>query len=1358
MPAGAVSVAAAAVNLADAVFLAVYTTMHHMRTPRPSTLIIMFLALTGILDGLRCRTLWLVDELQPLACAFSASLAAKLVLFVLETHNKRSILIQDWRELGAEATSSIVGILFMTWVNPMLMIGNRSFLQSSDVPRLAPKYRSQSVLPQVLQNWHRYKDSGRFALLLTAINILKWDMVIAAIPRFILSLFKLATPLYISLVISHVRRTDAEEVQDKNVGYALIAGGVLLFVGRPLVEVATLQAKEHVRIRLRSSVTSAILHYGAQMEPGEKKGSAALTLITVDVGRVCGSFFFLQEVWFMPLEIGFAIYMLSGQLGWGFIGPLVTIVAGAFITGFVGSYVGPAQLKLNEAVEKRVSDTTTVIGSMRETKMLGLVDSWFIAIERLLSSQIRASLAFRRLMVILNVVGKLPDSLAPPISFGIAILMSKNGRLSVNEAFTSLNIMFLIVQPIATLSFMYPFILSALPCFTRIQDFMKLCGEYETRLALTGASAELPTDDALIPSLGDALFSTENADVTVKSKEEPLLKNANLKIMPGTFNVIAGKVGMGKSVLLQALLGQLNMNGNSKVRTSNVAYCAQVPWIISGTAKQNVICKSEEDEIWYKTVITACALDRDFEDFARGDATIIGTKGVSLSGGQKQRMSLARGLFSRKKIIFVDDVLSGLDWATQRLVWDQVFGPDGLLRKNDITVVLATHALHLIEQPDSVILVGDEGAGSVIQGTLDELKAKTKIQDLIATSRKSADEGDANVNSASSQKGNADAVQDVDEAEKEKELHRKTGDMTLYAYYLNMVGANGIIWFAAVVALAAVWPLVPQLWLKLWTEANESPEPINTAYYYGIYTALNVGDMITMLGALYYAALYLAPNGLKKMHTRLLKATMAAPMSFFIATPPGDLINRFSRDIEQIDLDLPLNIMFSWMSLVWLIALVGPILIGSVYMAVIIAPMIIFVYFLQSFYLKTSRQMRYIDLQSSGPLNTHIIEMIDGVSTVQAYGWESQYQKTGMELMDNTMRPNYTLRSIQNWLEMAMNLFVSGACILLVTICVLAPSSTTEGGVALALTNVTLLGNSLAWFIQSYTQTETALGSVERVRSFEQQTPKETPPVNPRDVPDVWPSKGALSFKSVVASYPPKDNTPAFRALNGIEIDIKPGEKVAVCGRTGSGKSSLLMTMFRLLDLESGSISIDGIDITDIQQNVLRPRLISVPQDPLLLPGSLRSNLVRNTTEEEVIGELEDEKLINHLKTVELWEIVEKQGGLNCDASDLKLSQGQKQLVCMARALANKDTSSILVLDEAMSTVDKQTEELMVKILEDDFKNHTIISVVHRLNTVEKFDTVLLLDSGVVVESGSPKDLLAKENGRFRALWQGKEA
>lgn len=952
----------------------------------------------------------------------------------------------------------------------------------------------------------------------------------------------------------------------------------------------------------------------------------------------------------------------------------------------------------------------------------------------------------------------MPDTFAPIITFGVAILFSHGARLSISEAFTSLSIMSLIIGPLTNLAQSFPFAIASLPCFERIQDFIELSSAYEARVGLLGGSTEVTATVPLLPGFDEPLFATKHANITVKSRDEPLIKDASLAVLPGSFNVVAGKVAAGKSVLLRALMGQLQMSGDARVRTCNIAYCAQTPWIITGTAKENIIGKSPRDEAWYRTVVAACALDRDFGEFPQGDSVPIGSKGISLSGGQKQRLSLARALFSRKPIMFIDDVLSGLDWATQRFVWKEVFGASGLLRKNGVTAVLATHALHLVDNTDSIILLGDSGPGSVIQGTMEQLKTDTKLGDLISTSHGSHESAATGMGSADgSQKSEmtATAVARVDDAE--ADLLRKTGDSSLYLYYLKTVDWASLVGFVVTGALCALWPVLGQLWLMRWTEANESADQVNTPLYFWIFAVLETGKVVTLFLAVWYGLVVFAPKAVRVLHSRLLKTTMRAPLSFFVATPQGDLVNRFSKDIGQVDLMLPMSMFTALINAFALIRAFGLVMLGSAYLGFIGIPMLGFVYVLQKFYLRTSRQLRYLDLQSLAPLNTHLIETIDGAATIQAFGWQDALQAEGAARLDEAMKPDYLLSVIQNWLDLVLGLFVSLVSVLLIAACVALPQSTSTGGIALSLTNLVALGGTLSHLITSWTSLETSLGASERLRTFETKTPQEMPPSHTAPLPAAWPSSGKVQLQSVTASYEGKGDATPLRALDNIDVKILPGQKVAVCGRTGSGKSSLLLALFRMLDLDSGSILLDGIDIANVPQNLVRTRLISVPQDPMLLPGTLRFNLSPWKNEADGPLPVDDAVAIDSLRAVELWDILEDKGGLDAQVSDLQLSHGQKQLVCLARALARKDSSSIVILDEAMSAVDKQNEELMVKVLEENFSKHTIISVVHRLNTIEKFDSVLLLDSGVVVEAGSPATLLAKEDGRFRALWEGRE-
>jgi len=399
-------------------------------------------------------------------------------------------------------------------------------------------------------------------------------------------------------------------------------------------------------------------------------------------------------------------------------------------------------------------------------------------------------------------------------------------------------------------------------------------------------------------------------------------------------------------------------------------------------------------------------------------------------------------------------------------------------------------------------------------------------------------------------------------------------------------------------------------------------------------------------------------------------------------------------------------------------------------------------YFLQKYYLRTSRQIRILDLEAKSPLYAHLLDTLNGLTTIRAFGMKPLFEETNLKLLDLSQRPYYLMFCIQRWLNLVLDLFVGALAILLVTLAVIMPSSTSAGAIGIALFNILGFDEGLAHLISSWTSLETSLGAIARLKTFEVETPAEKEPLQPIALSDKWPATGHLRIANSTASYT-KNNTPA---LDQISLDIQPREKIAICGRTGSGKSSLLLTLFRLLELDDGSIEIDNINIAEISSDLLRSRLIAIPQNPILFPGNVRFNLST--------AKLDDQIVKFALEKVNLWGIILENGGLDADMAAIPLSQGQKQLFCLAKAIIRKDQSKILLLDEAMSSVDPHTEELMVKIIQDEFVEHTVISVVHKLKTIIKFDRVIILDGGKIVETGRPDTLLEKEGGSFKALWK----
>lgn len=944
-------------------------------------------------------------------------------------------------------------------------------------------------------------------------------------------------------------------------------------------------------------------------------------------------------------------------------------------------------------------------------------------------------------------------------SFGIALAagtLGNNGVFDLAYAFTTISIMSIAAGPLAWLMFSIPGVLRSAASFERVEDYL-LKAEKARRIrheapAETGeAEFSDSVDDSSFNSA--VLIEAKNATFSFEAEGSFALKDINLQISQGTLTMVVGKVGSGKSVLLNSILGENKTTGHlQRYEGRGIGYCPQTAWLFNGTIRKNIIGEATDvsDMDWYNTVIKACALDTDFRDLQDGDNTKVGSKGITLSGGQRHRVNLARALYSRFDLLVVDDVLSGLDWATQAYIWTNVFGSTGLLRQHGKTCVLATHHINHVEDADQIIVLGEGGSISQ-QGSYQDL-AETEAFGQLLSSRilpSSSDSESADKDTEATQ-AEDDKPQPVAKDESE-EIKVSTTDFSLYTYYLYHIGwkYGALLSFMGIVM--PVFSVLSKFWIMIWAQKSEANPDVNHVFYFLIFTLLNLVVLVSMVFDIWFLIVVLTPKSYEGVHLALLTALMKAPLSYFTTTDAGDIVNRFSKDMQLIGEGLSVAFISIWFTLRMSIVSAIFVIPGSSYLALTIPFTIAFIYCLSTVYLPTSRQLRLLEIQSSAPLNTHILEVVDGLVTIRAFGWRGFYRDTGLELLDESQKPHYLLLCVQRWLTLVLDMFTAGIGVSLIALAVLLPNGTNAGLMSVALTNILALSGSLTQLVTIWTSLETSLGAVARVRDFEQDTPAEKEPEVPSHPPSSWPAFGEIRFTDATASYSPN----AAPAVNKVSFTAKPGQKVAICGRTGSGKSSLLLTLFRLLELDSGSISIDGVDTSTLLHNELREKLIAIPQDATLFPGSLRFNLWQ--VEDANLEAPSDEELQRVLELVGLWESITSQGGLEKEASEFSLSHGQKQLMCLARAVLRKNYCNVLVLDEAMSAVDGHTEKIMVEVLDKEFATHTIVSVVHRLNTIRDYDLVVVMDKGKTAEMGVPKELLEQEGSRFRALWNGQQ-
>lgn len=828
--------------------------------------------------------------------------------------------------------------------------------------------------------------------------------------------------------------------------------------------------------------------------------------------------------------------------------------------------------------------------------------------------------------------------------------------------------------------------------------------------------------------------------ISVNNGANHILRDIDFELSPSSFTMILGPSGSGKSMLLRAMLSEASYNGTISISTSRIAYCPQVPWLFASTIRQNIcgLAIHTVDEAWYKSVLYACALDDVLLELSHGDNTKVEGQSSNLSGGQKQRLALARALYQRPQLILFDDILSALDIRTEVQVMTRLFRRDGLLSKLGATIVFVTHSTRWKSIADNII-------------TLDGFGNATKHSKL--------SNFEAEVFSADS---NSELVEVLDSSNNPEANRVDNGiigengspvfpphhgsDTRDYAYYLKSVRWPTILVLFLSAIAQTISLYMSQAVLTWWTADHGS----NDGKWLPIYLILAIGNGVLYGCTAWIMFLRLVPESAANLHLILLDVVVNAPYSFFTETDVGTILNRFSQDMTLIESQLPTGVMCALIYCLWTIGSLCLISLGSSWMAITIPVVLITLLCVQRVYLRTSRRLRTIELELRSPIYTHFMETLKGLSIIRVLGWQDQFTSTMIEKVDRSQIPYYLLYCAQRWLQLVLDLIVAALAVAVMTLAVKLRKSTDPGSLGLALNNVLSFNETLAILLQYWTQLEVSLGAISRTREFSKQTPSELKPASPVLLSNAWPRYGGIEICNVSASYNGTNLT-----LSNITMSIKPGEKIGLCGQSGSGKSSLLSAILRLLEPSSGSIVIDGTNLADICHQNIRERLLTIPQDPFLMQNTVRFNLDPHV-------QCDDEHMITALSKVSLWQLLEERGGLDATITSNFLSQGQKQLFSLARAIIDKgkreaDGNSpviggVLLLDEATSNIDITTDSLMQRIIRDEFSTHTILVVAHRLDTILDSDRIAVLDSGKLVEFDCPTALLSRDSA-FSVLY-----
>ncbi|KAJ5937598.1 ABC transporter integral membrane type 1 [Penicillium verhagenii] len=1349
-----VSTATASLNVASTLAAIVLSFLEDQRTIQPSDTLIVYFSALSILNIPHLRTLWLVPSIPIPRGLFTAIYIIILLITILESARKINIVQPQYQSLPVEIFHGFWGRNLFVWVLPLFRDGYTSIISLHDLPDVDSTLLGDRAEARLSQAW--LKSHGKYRLIKATFRAYYRPLLSAIIPRILLAGFTFCQPFLLSATINWMSTPTTAENQ--RYGRALVGGYALVYTGLAVTTAIYYREASRLATTVRSGLIAMIHEQTLTLRvTNSSKAGDAVVLMATDTARIVSSMRSLHEIWASLFSVVIAIWLLEMQVYVACVLPAVIAVGCIFATTPVSAKCGVAQKKWVGHIQERLAVTTSILGDIKAVKMLGLEAILFDIITRYRKTELDASKRFRRLIVGIVMLSSVPVDFAPYAVFlvySIIAIAKHDTQVLTTQAFTTLSLISILTTPLMGFIQSLPSITQSIGCFDRIQNYCmreRLSGSHLVESAcnlqggndmeLSKVSVAVMTSE--IPISENKFLSFQNASISWTAESTPVLQDLSLSIPNGKIVMVVGSVGCGKSALLETIMGQTQIgSGTMHLTPAGIAYCPQSPWIMNGSVQENITGWTAMDQKWYDVTISACGLADDISNFPQGSSYIAGSGGISLSGGQKQRVALARAVYSRLPNIVLDDTFSGLDSQTTHLVGDRLFGRNGILRRSRTTVVLATHTRSLLQYADEIILL-DNGR-KVLQCTYDELIHQlpdykvSQLDKKLDQVRASDDDQGFNTTTEFPPMFRQPSSGDIDSEStvtSKDNLGRRDGSWSIYSYYARKAGLLRVSLFVAFLVAYGFTTQFSSIWLEWWSDANETDPNSDLGKYLGVYTVITLLAIASLGAGCWTLIMEIVGNTSLALHTDLLQSVLRAPFSFFQRTDTGSIMNRFSEDMQLIDFALPttaLNFVegkspqntqaqdpcsnFNYLALAQCVVSLIIICVVGKYITIALPFMLLVIWFLQHGYLRTSRQVRLLDIEAKALLFSQFQETVSGLLVIQSMQWQPQFHKQCLAKLDVTQKPFYMMFCIRQGLKLALDLLVMLFAVVLVAIITALKHHFSAGGIGVALTLVISISQNLNQAIESWTQMEISLGAVARVQEFSTHTPTEAS----GSLEAGWLTRAEIRFENIGARYGPHDST----ILSGLSLHIPAGHKIAVC-------------------VTEGRITIDGVDISTIHPNALRTQITVIPQDPFFLPGTLRDSF-------DHTGTLSEERIIAAIQKVGLWEPIREKGGLDASFDALDWSYGEKQLLALARALTSP--SPLLILDEATSNVDWETEARMLGIIEQECAEQTVIAVVHRLRHIERFDSVALLRQGAVVEFDAPKVLLGRDS-EFRKLF-----
>uniref|UniRef100_A0A8B9GD33 Multidrug resistance-associated protein 1 n=1 Tax=Amazona collaria TaxID=241587 RepID=A0A8B9GD33_9PSIT len=1266
-----------------------------------------------------------------------------LVQLILCCFPERPPLFSETNPCPEFSTSFLSRITFW-WITGLMIQGYRRPLEAKDLWSLNKEDKSEEIVPGLARNWAK---EWKFA----EVFYLKFGILGACCkPDISFSYIKRTNSSLHRLLIHFVNNKAAPNWQ----GYFYTG---LLFVCACL-QTLILHQYFHIcfvtGMRLKTAIVGVIYRKALVITNSARKTSTVgeiVNLMSVDAQRFMDLATYINMIWSAPFQVILALYLLWQNLGPSVLAGVAVMILLVPINAVMAMKTKTYQVAQMKSKDNRIKLMNEILNGIKVLKLY----AWELAFREKVLEIRQKELKVLKKSAYLAAMATFTWVCAPFLvalsTFAVYVTIDKNNILDAQKAFVSLALFNILRFPLNMLPMVISSIVEASVSLKRLRVFL---------------SHEELDPDSIIRSpitAGEFLFLLK---INVCSKAElcALYFSINFTVPEGSLVAVVGQVGCGKSSLLSALLGEMDKKEGYVVVKGSVAYVPQQAWVQNATLQDNIIFGREMNESRYKRVIEACALLPDIEILPAGDKTEIGEKGVNMSGGQKQRVSLARAVYCNADVCLFDDPLSAVDAHVGKHIFENVIGPKGILKNK--TRVLVTHAINYLPQMDTILVMSDGEISEMgsYQELLEQDGAFAEFLRTYANTEQSMENSGKLTykffwNKLMRENTTAHHLLTDTQPDPSSDLglpgnspNLYTGhDMLWYGIPLWLKGEllilkpdlrNEYFFFSFCLQVKATvyWDymkaiglfisflsiflfmcnhiasLASNYWLSLWTDdpvINGTQQYTNVRL--GVYGALGISQGLLVLIyssiAVFGYSMVVSIGGIlasRHLHLNLLHSVLRSPMSFFERTPSGNLVNRFSKEIDTIDSTIPPIIKMFMGSTFNVIGACIIILLATPIAAVIIPPLGLIYLFVQRFYVATSRQLKRLESVSRSPVYSHFNETLLGVSVIRAFEEQKRFIKQNDMKVDENQKAYYPSIVANRWL--AVRLEYVGNCIVLFAalFAVMARNKLSAGLVGLSVSYSLQITAYLNWLVRMSSELETNIVAVERVKEYAEMEKEAEWSIEQTAPASTWPEEGKIEFRGYGLRY----REDLDLVLKNINVTINGGEKIGIVGRTGAGKSSLTLGLFRINEAAEGEIIIDGVNIAKIGLHDLRFKITIIPQDPVLFSGSLRMNL-------DPFDQHSDEDIWRSLELAHLKNFVSSlPDKLNHDCAEggENLSVGQRQLVCLARALLRK--SKILVLDEATAAVDLETDKLIQSTIKSQFEECTVLTIAHRLNTI----------------------------------------